>query len=488
MPLEIRRKSDGSIKSKYWYGAFAVGGKRFVKNLGVEIAGTPPASLRDDGDAAFERSRGKAKEKLEHLIADARGTKSAEALVQELHEIKFGAKIDDFPVADLVKAWEAMPKKRRTVNARYAEDVKATIRRFIEFVATNHPEAVDAGQVDRRIAREFMESEEKRGLADKTWNDSLKRVRATFRFLQSDYGLWRNPFDGLRMREENHLHRKPLTGEQIAKLLEVAAADEFCRPLIVCGLSTAMRLGDCCTLRWTDVDLTPPTPSVTVKTSKTGETVCIPIYDRLTGEIETARARAKEGAEFVWPEQAALYHRAHAHVSRKLGRLFGRAVGKDKVHVKRKHGLLKGSVFDFHSLRTTWITEALSRGVPIETVKLVSGHKTVEVVTTHYFHPSREQVRNALRGALPAAVTGGETKARGLLTDGRQDYETGKGPGELLEEAMKVLESLAASAGQAEVAWKAEQARAVDLIRQAKEWVDGHGMREVREGRTVATA
>ncbi|MDD5707927.1 MAG: tyrosine-type recombinase/integrase [Kiritimatiellae bacterium] len=477
MPLEIRRKPDGVLKSKYWYGAFAVGGKRFVKNLGVEIEGRPPVSLRDDGDGAFERSRGKAKEKLEQLIADARGTKSAEALVQELHEIKYGAKIESFPVADLVKAWESMPKKRRTVNPRYAKDVKATVRRFIEFVTTKFPDAKDAAQVDRRIAREFMESEEERGVADKTWNDSLKRIRATFRFLQSEYGLWRNPFDGLRMREENHLHRKPLTEAQIVKLLEVVANDEFCRPLIVCGLSTAMRLGDCCTLRWADVDMTPPTPSVTVKTSKTGETVCIPIYERLRCEIEAARGRAKEGSEFVWPDQAALYLHAHSLVSRKVGRVFRKAVGKNNVHVVRKHGMLKGSVIDFHSLRTTWITEALSRGVPIETVKLVSGHKTVEVVTTHYFHPSREQVRNALNGALPVMLTGGETKVAGLLTEGRGECDHAKGPGEALEEALKVLENMKPRS------WMEQRDTVVGFIKQAKEWMDTRAVSEVREGK-----
>lgn len=88
-----------------------------------------------------------------------------------------------------------------------------------------------------------------------------------------------------------------------------------------------------------------------------------------------------------------------------------KAVGKENVHVERKHGLHKASVIDFHSLRTTWITVALSRGVPIETVKLISGHKTVDIVTTHYFHPDSDQVRAALQVALPKALTGGTASA-----------------------------------------------------------------------------
>ncbi len=43
-------------------------------NLGVKIAGTPPASLslRDKGDTAFERSRATAQAKLDQIVEEAR--------------------------------------------------------------------------------------------------------------------------------------------------------------------------------------------------------------------------------------------------------------------------------------------------------------------------------------------------------------------------------------------------------------------------------
>ena len=57
--------------------------------------------------------------------------------------------------------------------------------------------------------------------------------------------------------------------------------------------------------------------------------------------------------------------------------------------------------------------------MPIETVKLISGHKTVEVVTEHYFHPNQEHVRNALQAALPESITGAPAgpSAAAPLTD-----------------------------------------------------------------------
>ena len=442
MALELRRKPDGTLKSKYWYGAYTINGKRQVKNLGIEIVGKPPPSLRKEGDKAFERSRGKAEEKLKHVVEHARTNKTSEALIQNLHEVKYGSTIEGFPIKNLLDAWEVMPKKRRHVSPRYAKDVKRSLQRFLDYLAKVHPHVEDAAQVDRKVAHGFMRSEEARNITDKTWNDALKRVRAVFRFLQAEYGIWRNPFEGIKLREEIHRHRKPLAEPQVKALLKVIENDDFCRPLITCGLSTAMRLGDCCRLRWADVDFPSPAPSLTVKTSKTGEVVCIPIYDRLAKELEAAWASRIPGEKYVWPEQAKLIDRQHSLVSRKIRTVFNKAVGKDIVHEDRGEGQRRASVFDFHSLRTTWITEALSRGVPIETVKRISGHKTVEVVTKHYFHPSKQQVRQALELALPHALTGGEHRSTSL------------------EDAVAALENINSRN------WEQKRDEALDLLRQ----------------------
>ena len=62
----------------------------------------------------------------------------------------------------------------------------------------------------------------------------------------------------------------------------------------------------------------------------------------------------------------------------------------------REHGQKSASIRDWHAMRTTFVTLALSAGVPLELVKRVTGHATVEVVLKHYFRPDREQFRAAL--------------------------------------------------------------------------------------------
>jgi len=413
MPVELRRKPkpDRGLKSKWWYGSFIVNDRRHVIRLGVKVKGTPPDSIKKTGDTAFEVSRQEAKDALNNHVEKARRQNSSESLVQDLHAIRYGTRISSYPISKLIEAWDKIPKKRQVLHPRYVVDVHATLGRFISFVQKEYPKVIEASQVSRQIAHAFLDSDAKRGekdVSEKSWNDTLKRLRATFHFLQIEYAMPGNPFDGIKSRTESNVHRRPFTSEEVTKLLKEVETDGFVRPLFVCGLGTAMRLGDCCTLRWDAVNMDGPNPSITVKTSKTGAIVRIPLYERLIEELIRAKKDSFGKSEYVWPLQAAMHQENQQGVTWRIRRAFKNALGKDNLRIKRLHGLRDASVKDFHSLRTTWITEALSRGVPIETVKLISGHRTTEVVTENYFHPDQSQVRQALEAAMPRLLTNGE--------------------------------------------------------------------------------
>ncbi len=95
MPLEFRRQRDGRLRN-IWFGAFEINGKRYGINLGIKIAGTPPASLslKDKGDTEYEVSRMAALAKSqEYFIEDARKRNHSEHLVEKLYEIKTGEAI-----------------------------------------------------------------------------------------------------------------------------------------------------------------------------------------------------------------------------------------------------------------------------------------------------------------------------------------------------------------------------------------------------------
>ena len=46
------------------------------------------------------------------------------------------------------------------------------------------------------------------------------------------------------------------------------------------------------------------------------------------------------------------------------------------------------------------------RGVPLEIVQKVTGHRTASIVMKHYFQPGREDFRRTLAGKMPALLVG----------------------------------------------------------------------------------
>ncbi len=96
---------------------------------------------------------------------------------------------------------------------------------------------------------------------------------------------------------------------------------------------------------------------------------------------------------------------------------------KSVLRVERANGLRRASVRDFHSLRVTWVTLALTAGVPLELVQRVTGHKTADVVLKHYFRPGQEDFRLALEGAMPTLLTASATPK--LLTAGSEKARAG---------------------------------------------------------------
>ena len=425
MPLEARLNTDGTVRP-FWYGRYQVNGKRYCDNLKIRIAGRPPMpfSLKADGDAAYERSRATALAKLDSIIKEARTQRDSARLVEKLYEIKTGEPLQSVKLEKLPDEWAKIPRKR-PLNARYAKQCRATLTDFATFARKQNAQADDLGHVTRQAAQAFMEAEAARGVTAKTWNDTLKLLRASCKHLLPAGSI--NPFESMPTRDTETVFRKPFNPEELKAILDAAANDKFIRPILVTGICTAMRRGDCCLLQWADVDLAQR--FITVKTAKTGVTVAIPIFPMLYDEL----IRLKQEGKDVFPKQAAMYRRNPDGITWRVRSVFATAGFKDPedkdkkpkdaavvlskdgekvafrgdIRAIRKTGLRRASVRDFHSFRVTWVTLALTANVPIELVQKVTGHKTVDVVLKHYFQPGREEFRRALHTAMPKLLTNG---------------------------------------------------------------------------------
>lgn len=392
MPLELRRES------RWWYGRFKVNNRRYCVNLRVEVKGRAPASLREQSDdPIFERSRAMAQAKLDQFAAEAQSKAAAERHLEKLYEIRTGERVGSITLDKMAEAWDALPSKRRR-SPRYIDLAHSIISCFVTFIAEKHSSVRTMGDVTPKMTRTFLDAEQAKGVSGRTWNSKLVLLRSVFHRLSRQAGIAANPFSGIPTREEDTVHRQPFSQPELKRILHVA--DDFIRPIIVTGMCTAMRLGDCCLLKWRDVDL--ENEFVVVKSSKTGETAEIPLFPMLRAEIEK---QPRSASEYVFKDQARMFETNRHGITRRAHQAF-KAAGIDS-QVEPQNRSQKASVKDFHSFRTTWITIALTAGVPMELVRRVTGHVTVDVVLKHYFRPGRADFRKALLRAMPRLITSG---------------------------------------------------------------------------------
>lgn len=537
MTLQLRRKKDGSLASRYWYADFRVRGQRRIVALKVPVEGKLPDREGKGGDADFYKSKGKAQHVHDETVRDAHTKAGADKLVERVLELKTGERFKSVPLSKLPKAWEAIPRKREP-KPEHVENRLAILGRFVKYVQKHHPKVKTLVDVTKDAVKGFMDAEHERGLSDTTWNAYLELLRSTFRHLEPGANGYRKYLAVIPTKSVEPIHRHPFTADDITAIMEAAKDDALMRPLIVTALCTAMRRGDCALLKCSSVDM--DAGFITVKTSKTGETVEIPIMPMLRNELGLA-AGVKDGAKdaYVWPEAAAMYQHNADGLNVRLRAILRRAgfvdaetadkmkngerptlptlpsaellqrgletidskpMNEDRrqrlrqiytrymdgqsvkqvasamqistamvsgllnkveraigVAVIRRPGadlpaqvrgvihaagagqrLKRGSLRGWHSFRTTFITLALSAGLPMELVRRVTGHTTVDVVLKHYFRPGREDFKRALQAAMPKMLTNGEKTPK--------------------ERALDILEGMTAKT------WKRDAAKARELV------------------------
>lgn len=72
---------------------------------------------------------------------------------------------------------------------------------------------------------------------------------------------------------------------------------------------------------------------------------------------------------------------------------------------KRNIGRHAASIYDFHALRTTFVTLAAVNGVPLDTVRLITGHTNTAVLQKYYDRAKGTDVADVLCRAMPATLT-----------------------------------------------------------------------------------
>ena len=252
-------------------------------------------------------------------------------------------------------------------------------------------------------------------LSGSSYNSRVCVLREIFRVLSEKAGIDNDPWAGVRLRPDDSHSRRELTMPELERLLMAAkhADNEMAgktavpwrnewHKLFLVGIYTGMRLGDCCKLSWSSVNLSSGIIQLVPQKTKRhhGRIVTIPIHPELRAALERTPEGERDG--YVMKTLATYYIETKWKVGHELGRIFRTAGIVTSVYIEGRR--TKTPEATFHSLRHTFVSFAANAGVPLHVVQSIVGHEST-AMTRHYYHENEEVLRQAV-AAIPAIGTG----------------------------------------------------------------------------------
>ena len=326
---------------------------------------------------------------------------------------------DRKPQLKVSEAWEAYMKspERRDLTESTLVNKKFSWDSFAAWLKKHHPEAVEVRHVKKPMVEEYL-GDLREGRAASTYNNRVCILREIFRVLASKARCKVNPFDNVKLLNDDAHSRRELTIEELKRLSEVAArvGPEW-RKLFAIGIYTGMRVGDCATLLWSEVDVVRSIiQRIFTKTKRFahGKPTTIPIHPALSDVFQETPVKDRTG--YVLPTIAEWYKTpgtGRPKVAYQLKKIFNAAGIVTSVAVEGRRA--KAPEATFHSLRHTFVSISANAGVPLHIVQSIVGHEST-AMTRHYYHENETALKQAI-SAIPAI---GETeKPRPTLLDAR---------------------------------------------------------------------
>ncbi len=349
MGLIIKRSSGSTGYRPCWYIRYTdETGNRVEKPIGIPIDGKPPKSLRlkEQGDAAFERSRFHAEEYLKNFLKELKLKGSVQELTRVLIEAKTGRKLVYVRIDELFAKWSALPRCRARSQKRI-EMARAAFTKFAKYLRESKIPNAKSAQYLYEVTPEMAEgfiAPIRATCTVSTTKDYLSLLNGTFASLLP--AGTQSPFKDIRYHElkadNGNIHRDPLTNDQLQALYATAKSsqDAFLYPITVCAAETGMRIGDVCMLKWTSVHL--KEGYINTCTRKTCTNVSIPIFPLLRTILETAETAAEDDT-YVFPEAAQMYRNNYSGIISRGKNLFANALFHDiKAEVDTPTDVIEG--------------------------------------------------------------------------------------------------------------------------------------------------
>jgi len=320
------------------------------------------------------------------------------------------------PPLTIVDAWSVYLKSANRPDSgdRTLKGYASQFKLFAKWLNQNHQQCTRLCDVTPEIAQEYANHLISLGFTENTFNKHMRLLHLVFRVLENKARIIHNHWSRITRKKEKKESRRELTTDELRIICKDTTGE--LRTLLALGLYTGMRLGDCCTLRWSEVDLSRGiilrVPNKTARSKN--NPVHIPIHSALMAILQET-PKNKRG-DYVLPDFAAQYKANDSALAKQLRTHFescGISVHKEgtgKIKTKDDTKKRKVKIIDtgkravvevgFHSLRHSFVSLCRQSNAPLSVVESIVGHSN-PAMTRHYTHVSELAAGQAV-AALPA--------------------------------------------------------------------------------------
>ena len=307
------------------------------------------------------------------------------------------------PLGEVWRHYEMSPNRKdlakSTLNAK-----RVAWMAFSRWIEQNHMEITELAQVTPDAIAEYL-SQYRYHHSASTYNGHVCILREVFRLLAEKAGIVGDPWAGVCLLADDSLSRRELTLDEVERLYVVATRQgKEWKLLIMTGIYTGLRLGDCCRLTWENINMERGIIQVIPEKTKKhmhGRPVTIPIHAELLKELQEIKRGTDTSATYVNPAIAEAHMTTKWKVDEGLRKIFKAANITMSIRVEGRKR--KSVVASFHSLRHTFVSLSANAGVPLPVVQSIVGHCST-AMTRHYYHENEESLRAAV-AAIPSLAT-----------------------------------------------------------------------------------
>ena len=224
-----------------------------------------------------------------------------------------------------------------------------------------------------------------------TYNIHLVFCKKLWTIFKDEGGLSSNVFEDFKkLKRQSNLAKRAFTTDELMKIM-TSIDDQNILLLFMLGIYTGLRMGDCCNLKWENIDMF--TRTITVLPQKTRRHLTAPIEIPMHQTLYNilVKLHTPNATGYVCKQNAEDYKSRQALRS-KIEKVFKRngivtSVVDADGHPKRICG--------FHSLRHTFVSLNINSGMSPLLIQRIVGHSTVDM-TSHYFHTNRQAIAAGL--------------------------------------------------------------------------------------------